>query len=444
MAQSLIKTIADFNTTLTTKVAVGDTTATLTSATDDDGVALPTGTYVLTLDRKTSSKEYIQCTLTGTALTNIKTLTRGTAVASNGFARTHRKGAEVIISDFAAIKRITDILDGTTDLDSGTPLAYDGTATISNANELTTKAYVDGIAIAGSPDATTSTKGITKMSVAPVSAASPIAVGDNDGRVSTQGENDAQVGNNTDITVGTGNKFVTQTGLQKNAESYAASSTGNDTYVVTLSPVPTSLVNGMTIRFKPDTANTGAATLNVNSLGALSIVTGLSTALATGDIVANQVCEVVYNSTGTVWQLINPASMVLGIVFTNGTTTRAGDTASGDQTIAHGLSKIPKKIRVTVTKTNTTNNGLVNSTGVYNGTTNSCVWGIGEDNGNGTAASQSGNSTTQIVYVPQTQVGANGTQVAVATFDDTNITLTWTKTGTVNSSSMNILWEAEA
>lgn len=122
----------------------------------------------------------------------------------------------------------------------------------------------------------------------------------------TENQQDALVGDNTDITVGAGNLLVTQTGLQKAAEVYAASTTGNDTYVVTLSPVPTSLVNGMTIRFKPDTANTGAATLNVNSLGALAIVTGLSTALVTGDILANQVCEVIYNSTGTVWQLVNP------------------------------------------------------------------------------------------------------------------------------------------
>ena len=197
MAQTLVKTIADFNTTLALKVAVGATTATLTSATDDDGVILPTGTYIFTVDRKGSTKEYFQCTLTGTALTNITTVARGTSATTAGFARTHRKGAEVIISDFAAIKRITNVLDGTTDLDSGTPLKYDATATISNANHLATKAYADGLAIAGAPDSSTSTKGIGRVSVAPVSAAIPIFVGDNDGRVPTQAENDAMVGTGT-------------------------------------------------------------------------------------------------------------------------------------------------------------------------------------------------------------------------------------------------------
>lgn len=53
----------------------------------------------------------------------------------------------------------------------------------------------------------------------------------------------------------------------------------------------------MRLRFKPSTANTGPATLDVNGLGALALVTGLSTPLVTGDIVANQIVEVVYNST---------------------------------------------------------------------------------------------------------------------------------------------------
>lgn len=111
------------------------------------------------------------------------------------------------ITDFAIIRKMLDLLDGTTTFNASVPLGYDGTATISTLNQFATKAYVDGIAIAGSPDATTSTKGITTMSVAPVSAATPIAVGDNDGRVPTQGENDALVG--TSGTPSTSNKYVT-------------------------------------------------------------------------------------------------------------------------------------------------------------------------------------------------------------------------------------------
>lgn len=80
-------------------------------------------------------------------------------------------------------------------------------------------------------------------------------------------------------------------------DSYAASSAGNDTYAITVVPVPASYANGQRYRFKADVANTGAATLNVNSLGAISIKKLHDQDLATGDIEANQIVEVVYNST---------------------------------------------------------------------------------------------------------------------------------------------------
>ncbi len=437
MTATLGKIIADFNTTLNLKVVVWATSATLDSATDDDGVALPTWTYFLTFDwNSTTSKEYIKCTLTSTALTSIQSVSRQGALTS-GFARTHRKGATVTITDFAIIRKMLDLLDGTTDFNASVPLKYDGTATISNANEFATKAYVDGVAIAGGADASTTVKGITKMSVAPASAASPIAVGDNDPRVPTTDENDALVGNNTDIAVGTGNMFVTQTGLQKNAESYAATATGNDTYVITLSPVPTSLVNGMHLKFKADVANTGAATLNVNSLGAVSLVTGISTALATGDIVANQVVEVVYNSTWPVFQVLNPASAVLITpMYTNGDTTKGASDASATQNIAHGLGRLPKKVKITA-QLNAPDAGLATgnlnvATTIYNWTTQSSVSSY---NTSGTTSTTANTFTLNVS-------ATSGTSTWVVTFDATNIIITWTKTGSPTGIYL-LLWEAE-
>jgi hypothetical protein len=204
--QSLVKTIADFSTTLTSKTAVAATTATLTSGLDADGIQLPTGTYGFTVDRGNSSKEYFTATLTGSDLTAIKTVTRGTGLGTSGLVRAHRKGAEVIISDHVALKRMMNVLDGTTDLDSATVLKYDGTATISNSNALATKKYVDDTASAGAPLATAAIKGIVKMSVAPVSAGSPIAVGDNDTRLPTTDQVAALAGTGTPSG---SNKFVT-------------------------------------------------------------------------------------------------------------------------------------------------------------------------------------------------------------------------------------------
>ena len=59
MATLLGKIVADFRTTLATEIAVSGTSATLQSATDSDGVALPAGTYYLTLDKEGSQKEHI-------------------------------------------------------------------------------------------------------------------------------------------------------------------------------------------------------------------------------------------------------------------------------------------------------------------------------------------------------------------------------------------------
>jgi len=56
-------------------------------------------------------------------------------------------------------------------------------------------------------DASTTVKGLTKLSSAPASATNPIAVGDNDARVPTTGENDALVG--TSGTPSSSNKYVT-------------------------------------------------------------------------------------------------------------------------------------------------------------------------------------------------------------------------------------------
>ncbi len=99
--------IADFNTSITAKWAIGSETGTITSATDDDGVALPTGRYGFTIDRNNSAKEYITCTLTGTSLTDIKTVSRQ-GVETSGTIREHRKGAEIVITDFVAINELVN------------------------------------------------------------------------------------------------------------------------------------------------------------------------------------------------------------------------------------------------------------------------------------------------------------------------------------------------
>lgn len=218
MSTKLGVILADFSTQLATAISVGGTTATLQSATDDDGIALPAGRYFFTIDGTNSNKEHFSCVLSGTALTSLMSLSRQ-GVETSGAVRAHRLGATVSLTDFAHIKYINDLLIGTTNLNASTPLTYDGTATISTANQLATKAYVDSVTIAGGVDATTLLKGIAKISVAPAVAASPITVGDNDPRVPTQNENDALVGT-SGTAVSSSNKLV------DNADTSATASAG--------------------------------------------------------------------------------------------------------------------------------------------------------------------------------------------------------------------------
>lgn len=138
MAQTLLDILADFTVQLSAPVAIGDTTGNLTSITDDDGNALPNGTYGFTIDGGQSNKEYIVCTLTSTALSDVKSITRQ-GVSTTGFSKKHRRGAKVSVTDWAILSRMLNLLDGTTGFDStGTPLGYDGAPASLTGNQFIT------------------------------------------------------------------------------------------------------------------------------------------------------------------------------------------------------------------------------------------------------------------------------------------------------------------
>lgn len=190
--------IADFRTALATKMSIGATTGTLQSATDDDGVALPAGRYFFTIDGDNSQKEHISCELNGTDLTSIKSVSRQ-GVETSGTVREHRVGASVVITNFAHIKYLNDMVGG--DLIWDTPdltgiKSINGLAT-PNSSETTKAAnvdYVNNITLAGAADASTTVKGIVKLSSFPASPTEPIACGTNDPRLPTTDEKAALVG----------------------------------------------------------------------------------------------------------------------------------------------------------------------------------------------------------------------------------------------------------
>ncbi len=90
-------------------------------------------------------------------------------------------------------------------------------------------------------------------------------------------------------------------------QQLAIASTGSaNAYVVTYSPAAIAYVTGQVYSFIANFANTGAATANVNTIGAKAIKKYGGTALASGDIANGQVAYLLYD--GTNLQLLNPTA----------------------------------------------------------------------------------------------------------------------------------------
>lgn len=141
MANSIPIVIADFETSLSSAISASDTSFTLTSATDDDGNALAAGKYCFTINNGSSNKQYLLGQLNGTTVTSVVSVDRR-GNETSGAANAARAGSPVIISDFATIQRVADILRGQENLDGDNPITYDAEPTLSNRAEVATVGYV--------------------------------------------------------------------------------------------------------------------------------------------------------------------------------------------------------------------------------------------------------------------------------------------------------------
>jgi hypothetical protein len=141
MANKIPLAIADVELQLSTALSVGSTSFTLNSANDDDGNALPAGMYCFTLDSGTSNKEYLMGQLNGVNVTSVKSVSRQ-GVETTGAVRGHRVGAPCIVTNFATLQRVADILRGQIDLDGASPIGYDAEPTLADRKDLATVGYV--------------------------------------------------------------------------------------------------------------------------------------------------------------------------------------------------------------------------------------------------------------------------------------------------------------
>jgi len=165
---------------------------------------------------------------------------------------------------------------------------------LAQAVDTNVKAALEDVTV---PDATLTQKGITQLSSATdstseVLAATPKAV---------------------KTAYDRGSEGVDAAGIvQTNLNTHSADNTSHVKYgvdtgtanakVVTLSPAPVSYVDGMAVSFKNSVQNTGAVTININGLGAKTILKSNGNALSSGNLKANSVYTLRYNGTSFILQ----------------------------------------------------------------------------------------------------------------------------------------------
>jgi len=102
--------------------------------------------------------------------------------------------------------------------------------------------------------------------------------------------------------------------VQDGTFQFLTSVAGTNTITGTAALSMSALAAGQTFRFVAAATNTGAVTLNINSIGTKAITKNGTTALTANDILINSAITVIYD--GTQFQLLNPANTVPSGVIT--------------------------------------------------------------------------------------------------------------------------------
>lgn len=395
------KLSALFETSLASAMSAAATSFSLVSATDRDGNAL-SGLYGFIIDEGTAGEEFVLATISGATGTivyrGIDSNDPNTEAANN--KKLHRRGASVKITDYPIIGVLRQILNGEATIPN--KLAYASAPTFTpGSNEVASVAYADELALAGAPNASTTTKGIVEEATdAELQAGT--ATGSTGARLAAGGASFSQNSANNKVPVsGSNGKLSSSWGgasnslATLNASAKVVEDPANATATPTASKIPIADGSGdLDVGWIPH--GTGADKIvKLDGAGKLPAIDGS--------------------------QLTNV------ITYKNGVGSRSSG-STGAQTIAHGLGKTPKVVRIRMSAVDPTGNDTQYlSFGVYNGST---IATLLTTLVNGTSASQSTSTTS---------IGTAVADVSIAV-DGTNITLTW------NSITQNHVytWEAEA
>lgn len=325
---------------------------------------------------------------------------------TTGLQKIHAGGVTFVVTntagfyaDFANVQDVETIVNNWT---------FSTTPTITNApvanTDAANKKYVDDVAIAGAPDASTVTKGIVQIATA------------------------AQIASGT-ATGSTGAILV-----PPNSQLVKVSSgTGDENKLPVIGSGGT-LASG----FLPVTEILKGGTGQTTKTAAFD---ALSPTTTKGDLIVSDGTNNVRKSVGTNNQvLISDSAQTTGIKWASTVPGilpmsfgAANGSAGNTQTIAHGLGTTPSMVLIDTSYALSTGGGNTAafvSHGSSNGTNNSCAWAAC-DNQN-SLSNQAGADTSNCIHV--------STTTATITLDATNITINWTNPST----NAHISWKAIA
>jgi hypothetical protein len=133
------------------------------------------------------------------------------------------------------------------------------------------------------------------------------------------------------------NNYASAGQVQDGVLTYLSSVSGTDTITAVGAVGMTAYATGQKFTFIGAGSNTGAATLNINSIGAKAITKNGATALAAGDITSGAAAEVVYD--GTQFQLVSAtAGLSTPVSVANGGTGLSSPGTTGNVLTSNGTA----------------------------------------------------------------------------------------------------------
>ncbi len=442
---------------------LGDTTLTLDSMVQIDGVTLVTmadfGTKgYATIEPGNGTQEeaitFTGITQNANGTATLTGVSNQSFVApyteTSGLAVTHPGGVIMIITNTAgyynrfANKDDDETILGLWNFPNGGSNPTIGGSYVAPTTDLqiATKKYVDDVAVAGAPDATTGVKGIVQLA--------------------TQAQTDAGT-----ATGSTGASIVATPAVTRSRllSDYVADTGAANAYAIAPSPVISAYTTGQIFTFKAANTNTTASTLNVNTLGAKAIKkTDGTAALIAGDIVAGQLVIVEYD--GTNFQMLSPVANLIAKKLQSATTVVDVSAATAPSTgqVLKATSSTAATWQTLPTPFTTATKGTASKNMADASTTQNIAHGLGTTpaqftiictSPGGLALSLSGNSMSTGITVGQAATTASfavssdtggaitNYQTGVVTADATNIIITWTKTASPTGTA-SIAWQAFA